>query len=79
MRLRKWNRLKRKVRRKEGRNLHHFLLAKSLGGRDSFNNLLLMKVERHELFGLMTAEEVLALLERVVRAKKHQHSDHLAA
>lgn len=71
---------KQRRRRFAGRNFHHFLRPKSLGGDNSFNNLLLMDIERHNawhsLFGLMTAEEALALLERAVRAKKHQKIDH---
>lgn len=71
------NRFRRFGRRKRltGRNLHH-LLPRSRGGDDSISNLLLMKIEKHEawhkLFGTMSAEEALALLQRVVRAKKKQ-------
>ena len=50
--------------------------AKSLGGNRSVNNLLLMHMERHEawhkVFGLMTAEEAVALLQRAVQMKKNQ-------
>jgi hypothetical protein len=79
---RKWNRRRRshELRRFPGRNRHHFLKAKSLGGDKSVNNLLLMHIERHEawhkLFGLMSAEEALELLARAIRMKKHQHYDH---
>jgi hypothetical protein len=61
-----------------GRNRHHFLLPKSRGGGMDFNNLLLIDIEKHEawhrIFKNATAEEVLCLLERVVRAKKHQRA-----
>lgn len=60
------------------RNRHHFLLPKSRGGGMSLNNLLFIDVEKHEawhrLFKNATAQEVLDLLERVVRAKKNQHA-----
>lgn len=59
-----------------GRNYHHFLLAKCRGGKDTIQNLLLMRVERHEawhkLFGTMTAEQAVALLQRAIQMKKHQ-------
>ena len=61
---------------KSGRNRHHFLLPRSRGGGMSLNNLLLIDIEKHNawhtLFKNATAQEVLDLLERVVRAKKHQ-------
>lgn len=84
--LRKHNRWRRRIkksrRRFPGRNRHH-LHPKSLGGDNSFNNLLLIDVDKHvkwhALWGNRTAEEVLALLERVVRAKKHQKHDHTKA
>ena len=73
---RKPNRTAGKRRKYPGRNYHHFLLAKSLGGNRSVNNLLLMHIERHEawhkVFGLMTAEEAVALLQRAVQMKKNQ-------
>lgn len=68
----------RKTRRKghPGMNKHHFFVAKSRGGSSSPQNLLWLNIERHrswhDVFGLMGAEEVLALLERVVRAKQAQ-------
>jgi hypothetical protein len=59
-----------------GMNRHHFFRAKSRGGSTSKKNLLWMNIERHaywhRVFGTMGAEEVLALLERVVRAKEAQ-------
>jgi len=70
--------MKKKYNRKhhDGRNRHHFLLPKSRGGDTSTCNLLLFDVERHrawhDIFGNATAEEVLNLLTRVVRAKKVQ-------
>ena len=61
---------------KATRNRHHFLLPKSRGGGGSLNNLLLIDIEKHEawhrLFKNATAQEVLDLLERVVRAKQNQ-------
>jgi len=63
-----------------GRNRHHFLQAKSRGGHSTPQNLLLIDIEKHEawhrLFKLMSAEEVLDLLTRVVEAKKHQKGGH---
>ncbi len=67
---------RKKNRRRPGQNRHHFLLPKSRGGDNSLNNLLWINIEKHEawhrIFKNATAEEVLNLLERVVRAKKHQ-------
>ena len=58
-----------------GRNRHH-LIPRSRGGDSSCNNLLLINIEKHELWhqlwGNRTAEEILDLLERVVRAKHRQ-------
>lgn len=72
-----WRKMNRQIKKhKIGRNLHHFLRPKSRGGDNSLNNLLLIDIEKHQcwhkLFKNATAEEVLNLLERVVRAKKHQ-------
>jgi len=62
---------------KATRNHHHFLLPRSRGGGMSLNNLLLIDIEKHEkwhaLWGNRTADEILDLLTRVVRAKKNQH------
>lgn len=74
---RKFNRKKRRrPKRYKTRNRHHFLCPRARGGDSSDGNLLLMHIERHEawhkLFGLKTADEALALLERVVRLKKRQ-------
>ena len=59
-----------------GQNKHHFFKARSRGGNSSRENLLWLNIERHQfwhrVFGNMGAEEVLRLLERVVRAKKGQ-------
>ena len=69
---------KRKVKKNghPGMNKHHFFKAKSRGGSSDYHNLLWLNIERHaywhKVFGLMGAEEVLALLERVVRAKLAQ-------
>lgn len=64
---------RKRVQRK--RNRHH-LIPRSRGGSMSLNNLLYIDIERHrawhDIFGNATAEEVLNLLERVVRAKKNQ-------
>ena len=60
-----------------GRNKHH-LHPKCRGGDSSKQNLLLIDIEKHiawhTLFKNKTAEEVLQLLQRVVRAKQHQKS-----
>ena len=77
MRIKKWNRRRRKLRLKHftDRNRHH-LVPVSRGGENTIHNLLLIKIEKHELWhrlwGNRTAEEVLSLLERVVRAKCNQ-------
>jgi hypothetical protein len=75
-RIENYNRKQRKPRRRYRMNRHHFLLAKSRGGGMSLNNLLLIDIEKHEawhrIFKNASAEEVLDLLTRVVRAKKHQ-------
>jgi len=59
----------------KGRNKHH-LKAKSLGGSKATYNLLLIDIERHriwhKLFGLLNLDEVIALLQRVKRAKEAQ-------
>ena len=58
------------------RNYHHFFLARHFNGTNERYNLLLINIERHkawhQLFGLMGAEQALALLQRVVRAKLKQ-------
>lgn len=68
--------LKWRRRRNKGKNQHHFFTAKSRGGNRSKRNLLWIDIERHrswhDVFGNLGAEEVLALLERVVRAKRKQ-------
>ena len=73
MYLRKRNRIRRQMN--ERRNRHH-LIPRSRGGRDSYQNLLLIDMDRHEawhrLWGNRTIEEVLCLLERVARAKANQ-------
>lgn len=71
---RKPNRWSRK-KRYAGRNRHH-LLPRSRGGPNSNDNLLLIKIDRHEawhkLFGLKDLDEAIALLERVKQWKQHQ-------
>jgi hypothetical protein len=64
------------LKRHPGRNFHHLFELRCRGGSKKKWNLLLIDIERHEawhrLFGLLEAEEVLALLMRVVRAKQQQ-------
>lgn len=71
--VRKYNRWRKHLAR---RNYHHFLRPRSRGGKETVNNMLLIDIEKHEawhrLWGNRTADEILALLERVVRAKEHQ-------
>lgn len=66
---------KAKRRHHQGRNRHH-LHPKSRGGSNLLSNLLLIDIERHKawhaMFGNATADEVLDLLTRVVRAKRRQ-------
>ncbi len=70
-----FRKLNRHKKRLAGRNLHH-LIPRSRFGDNSKSNLLLISIEKHELWhrlwGNRTAEEILALLERVVRAKQRQ-------
>lgn len=69
---------RRKQFGKLGRNLHH-ILPKSRGGLATRNNLLLIDIEKHEawhkLFGLHTIQEVVEILERIDRAKRHQKGE----
>jgi hypothetical protein len=62
-------------RRRPGRNLHH-LLPRARGGKDNDKNLLLIDIEKHEawhrIFGLRSLGEVIALLQRLDRMKRHQ-------
>lgn len=62
-------------KRYPGRNRHHNW-AKSLGGPDADWNLILLKVERHNLlhkiFGVRTLKEIIAVLERLDRMKDRQ-------
>lgn len=78
MSYRKSNRRKIHLKHYPNRNRHHFLLAKCRGGDNSKQNLLLMDIERHrawhDLFGLMTADEAVALLQRAIQMKKHQRA-----
>lgn len=64
-----------KMKRYANRNRHH-LQAKSLGGKNTPQNLLLIKIERHrawhDLFGLLNLEEVIQLLQRLQRCKAKQ-------
>lgn len=67
-------------KRYPGRNLHH-LIPKSRGGPKIDWNLLLIRVERHELlhdiFGVPTPEEVIMMMQRLIRMKEHQRLNHL--
>jgi hypothetical protein len=66
---------KKRTKKRKHTNRHH-LQPRSRGGNMSLNNLLVIDIERHQswhqLFGNATAEEILNLLSRVVRAKKNQ-------
>lgn len=57
------------------RNYHH-LQNRCNGGSNERSNLLLMKVERHwelhRLFGNLNLDQIIALLQRVRRAKQAQ-------
>jgi len=68
--------MSKRRRHHPGMNRHHFFVARIRGGKRSINNLLWINIERHrswhDVFGNMGAEEVLAFLERVVRAKRRQ-------
>ena len=73
-RSRKTPRKKSKQRRRfRGRNYHHVLKAKSLGGDNSHSNLLLIDIEKHacwhKMFKLLTIRQVIELLQRVERMK----------
>ena len=63
--------------KKKGRNRHH-LKPKSRGGQALDSNLLLIKLQRHvewhKIFGNLTLDEIIELLIRVQRAKKHQEA-----
>lgn len=76
MRLRKHNRNRRLYRRHlKGRNLHHNI-ARARGGSNENWNLILLKIEKHDLlhrvFGLRTLKEIIAILERLDRMKEKQ-------
>jgi len=64
-----------KFKRRCRRNRHH-IKPKSRGGKATMQNLLLFDVAKHQewhvMFGLMTIDEVIELLTRVSRAKRHQ-------
>ena len=68
-----WN--AKRYNKKEGRNRHH-LKPKCRGGKDQDWNLLLIKLERHNLwhkiFGVQTLEETINLLVRLQRMKNGQ-------
>lgn len=66
---------KKHPKRHSGRNRHH-LIPVSRGGTNSDRNLLLIDIEKHEawhrIFGLRTLSEVISILHRLDRMKKHQ-------
>ena len=66
---------KHKGKRYSNRNYHH-LHPKSLGGNNSINNLLLIDIDKHHhwhrIFGLLTLEEVIRLLQRLQKCKQVQ-------
>jgi len=57
----------------------HHLTPKSLGGKSDKSNILWIKVIKHRawhtIFGLLTIEEVVELLERLIRIKKRGGQD----
>lgn len=65
------------MRRFRWRNKHH-LTPKSRGGTRHYRNMLLIDGHTHRkwhiVFGNRTLEEVIALLIRVQRAKRHQRT-----
>lgn len=77
--IRKANRHNKLAHRKHltGRNRHH-LIPRSRGGTNSDRNMLLIDIEKHELWhrlwGTRTIEEILALLSRMARMKKRRQS-----
>lgn len=68
----------KRFRRKPGRNKHH-LIPVCRGGKTEDWNLLLIKIERHKLlhqiFGVMTLDETIALLCRLRRMKERQREE----
>lgn len=66
---------KHKMKRYQNRNRHH-LLPRSRGGLNTPQNLLLIHIEKHrawhDLFGLLTLEEAIQLLQRLQRCKAKQ-------
>ena len=65
--------MKRKYKHRKGRNRHHLFRAKCKHGSSEPYNMLLIDIERHEyfhkIFGLKSLDEVIALLQRIKRAK----------
>lgn len=72
--------LRKRLRRKRfaNRNYHH-LKPRSRGGLNTSQNLLLIKIERHRLlhriFGNRTLDEIIALLNRLKKAKEAYEKD----
>lgn len=66
---------KHKMKRYRNRNRHH-LVPKSRGGSAAPSNLLLIDIDRHrvwhKLFGNLTLEEVIRLLQRLQKCKAAQ-------
>jgi hypothetical protein len=79
--MRYWRRMhklrhKNRGRRKhyQGRNYHHLFCAKHFGGQGTDDNMLLIKIERHEAFNRLFGptcgvERAIQILQRVARAK----------
>ena len=67
--------LRKRNRLRNGKTKHHNL-AKTKGGKDNKRNVIVLKVETHQLlhkiFGNRTIREIISVLERLDQAKKHQ-------
>ena len=68
-----------KFRKKNKMNRHH-LVNKVNGGGANMQNILWIKVDRHQfwhrIFGNLSLDEVITLLLRVKSAKKNQQNEH---
>lgn len=64
--------MSKKKKSPKGQNRHH-LRPKSRGGKRTKENILNIKIDRHhywhKVFGNMTLDEVIELLQRIKRAK----------
>ena len=69
-------RKKKRLKRHKGRNRHHNINV-SRGGGSRIQNLILLKEDRHFLlhyiFQNRTLKEIICVLQRLDRAKTHQH------